>query len=80
MNVKLVIQKVNEEYYCHGDAVVKIEVECARCLEMFNLELVGELNFVIMTDTFSDTCIHLGWTRRKMGRLTRPSGLIAYIC
>lgn len=50
MNVKLVIQKVNEEYYCHGDAVVKIEVECARCLEMFNLELDGELNFVIMTD------------------------------
>ncbi len=50
MNVKLVIQKVNEEYYSHGDAVVKVEVECSRCLEMFNLELAGELSFVIKTE------------------------------
>jgi len=50
MNVKLAIQKVNEEYYCQGDAVVKVEVECSRCLEMFNLELAGELNFVIKTE------------------------------
>ena len=50
MNVKLVIQKVMEEYYCHGDAAVKVEIECSRCLEMFDLELVGELNFVVKTE------------------------------
>jgi len=50
MNVKLVIQKIKEEYYCHGDAGVKVEVECSRCLEIFELELIGELSFIIKTE------------------------------
>jgi len=49
-NVKLVIQKVKDEYYCHGEATVKVEAECSRCLEMFDLELNGELNFVVKTE------------------------------
>jgi uncharacterized protein len=49
-NVKLSIQKVKEEYYCHGEATVKVEAECSRCLELFDLELNGELNFVIKTE------------------------------
>jgi uncharacterized protein len=50
MNVRLSIQKVKEEFYCHGDTSVKVEVECSRCLEIFELELIGELSFVIKTE------------------------------
>jgi len=49
-NVRLVIQKVKDEYYCHGEATVKVEAECSRCLELFDLELIGELNFVVKTE------------------------------
>lgn len=50
MNVRLAIQKVKEEYYCHGEAAVKVEVECSRCLELFDMELIGELNFVVKSE------------------------------
>jgi len=47
LNVKLTIQKVGEEYYCQGYTTVMAELECARCLSLFDLELAGDLNFVI---------------------------------
>jgi uncharacterized protein len=47
LSVKLSIQKVNEEYYCQGYTSVVAEVECVRCLKHFDLELSGELNFII---------------------------------
>lgn len=47
LNVKLSIQKVNDEFYCHGYTSISAEAECVRCLKMFDLELSGELNFII---------------------------------
>jgi uncharacterized protein len=47
LNVKLTIHKVNEEYYCQGYASVMAEVECSRCLSLFDIELAGDLNFIV---------------------------------
>lgn len=50
MNVRLNIQQVREEYYCHGVVTVPVEEECSRCLEIFDTELTGELSFIIKTE------------------------------
>lgn len=47
MSVRLTIQKIKEEYYCQGYVMVPVEEECSRCLNMFNMELSGDLSFVI---------------------------------
>ncbi|SYZ72383.1 conserved hypothetical protein [Candidatus Zixiibacteriota bacterium] len=49
MSLRLVIQKVQEEYYCQGSVTVPVEEECSRCLSLFDAELKGELNFIIRT-------------------------------
>jgi uncharacterized protein len=45
--VKLNLQKMKEEYYCHGEIVAPAEIECSRCLEPYHDELRGELSFVV---------------------------------
>lgn len=47
MSIRLNIQLVNEEYYCHGVVAVPVEEECSRCLEVFDTELSGDLSFII---------------------------------
>jgi uncharacterized protein len=34
-------------YYCHGQAVSDVRLECARCLEEFTMTLRGEVDFSI---------------------------------
>jgi uncharacterized protein len=45
--VKLNIQKMKDEYFCHGEVVAPAEIECSRCLEPYHDKLRGELNFVV---------------------------------
>jgi uncharacterized protein len=54
MNVKLNVQKVKDEYYCHGYVTVPVEVECSRCLAMFNSNLAGELTFIVRAETATE--------------------------
>jgi uncharacterized protein len=49
MSVRIDIQKVGEEFYCHGFVSVPIEQECSRCLNPFDGELSGDLSFIIKT-------------------------------
>jgi len=49
MTVKIDIQKVKDEYYCHGRAAVPVEEECSRCLNPFDAELSGNFSFIIRT-------------------------------
>ncbi len=49
MSLRLVIQKVQEDYYCQGTVTVPVEEECSRCLNIFDAELTGDLNFIIKT-------------------------------
>jgi len=49
MSLRLNIQKVGEEYFCQGSVAVPVEQECARCLNLFETELSGELHFAIRT-------------------------------
>ena len=55
MNVKIDIQKVRDEYYCHGSANVPVEQECSRCLNPFDAELSGNFNFIVRTSEGSNT-------------------------
>jgi uncharacterized protein len=50
MHLVLTIQKVGDEYLCQGEVVVKTEQECSRCLNPFETDLSGELNFVLITE------------------------------
>lgn len=47
MIIKIDIQKVRDEYYCHGSANVPVEEECSRCLNPFGAELSGNFSFII---------------------------------
>ncbi len=49
MNLKIDIQKVRDEYYCHGYTSVPVEEECSRCLNPFEAELSGNFSFIIRT-------------------------------
>ncbi|MFH2036054.1 MAG: hypothetical protein ABIJ45_06590, partial [Candidatus Zixiibacteriota bacterium] len=50
MSLNLNIQRVGDEYYCHGEVSVCVEQECARCLNIFESELAGDLNFIARTE------------------------------
>ncbi len=45
--VKLNIQKMKEEFYCRGEVIAPVEIECSRCLEPYADKLHGELNFIV---------------------------------
>ncbi len=50
MSLTLNIQNVGDEFYCHGEVSVNTEQECSRCLNLFESELLGDLNFVARTE------------------------------
>jgi len=50
MSIRMSIQQIKGEYYCLGNVTVPVEEECARCLEIFDTELSGELNFIIKSE------------------------------
>jgi uncharacterized protein len=50
MSLILSIQKVNDEYYCQGEVSVRVEQECARCLNLFESDLTGDLNFIVKSE------------------------------
>jgi uncharacterized protein len=47
LTLRLHIQKVDNEYYCQGTIAAPVEQECSRCLNLFDDDLVGDLNFTI---------------------------------
>jgi uncharacterized protein len=49
MSLKLQIQKLQDEYYCQGTVQMPVEEECSRCLNLFDTDLTGDLNFIIKT-------------------------------
>ncbi|MBN2225885.1 MAG: DUF177 domain-containing protein [candidate division Zixibacteria bacterium] len=67
IKLKINLQKVKEEYLLHGVVKAPVDVECSRCLEMYESELVGELDVLIkttqtkavMASDSSEDCIYL---------------------
>ncbi len=51
LTVDLAIRQSGEEYYCQGNVDAKVELECARCLERFERQLSGPLDFVACSRT-----------------------------
>jgi uncharacterized protein len=49
MTVRLNIQRVDNEYFCHGTVTAPIEQECSRCLNPFEKDLSGDLSFTVRT-------------------------------
>ncbi|MCX6826767.1 MAG: DUF177 domain-containing protein [candidate division Zixibacteria bacterium] len=49
MALKVSIQKIKDDYYCHGSVMVPVEKECSRCLNIFDSELSGDFSFIIRT-------------------------------
>ena len=47
MKIRLNIQKVDNEYYCHGTVAAPVEQECSRCLSLFENDLTGDLSFSV---------------------------------
>lgn len=50
MKIRVMLQKIKDEFYCQGNVMVPVEEECSRCLETFDTDLSGELNFIITTE------------------------------
>lgn len=44
--LELDIQKVEEEYFCHGVLESQISLECARCLEPFKQKITNSTDFI----------------------------------
>ncbi len=49
IRLKVHLQKVKEEYLLHGLVTAPVDVECSRCLEMYESDLVAEMDVVIKT-------------------------------
>jgi len=49
IKLKINLQKIKEEYYLHGLVTAPVDVECSRCLEMFESEVITEFEIVIKT-------------------------------
>jgi uncharacterized protein len=47
VSLELDIQKPGEEYFCRGEVVAQVQLECARCLDAFERELVNQTDFII---------------------------------
>ncbi|MCP4704346.1 MAG: DUF177 domain-containing protein [candidate division Zixibacteria bacterium] len=47
LQLKISIQEVGEEYFCHAYLTVPVEEECCRCLGLFDDELCSDFNFSI---------------------------------
>lgn len=44
--LELDIQKVEEEYFCHGELESQVSLECARCLEPVNQKVTNSTDFI----------------------------------
>ncbi|MDF1545054.1 MAG: DUF177 domain-containing protein [bacterium] len=53
--VLLSIQKADEEYYCQGSLNSKAQLECARCLEPYETELVSDIDFIACSQEHYDS-------------------------
>lgn len=51
----LSIQRSGEEYFCQGEISAKMTLECARCLGTFDLDVVGELDFIACSQDHYDS-------------------------
>jgi len=49
--VKLNIQKSAEEYYCQGEIQADVELECARCLKLFQTDVNGQTDFIVCAES-----------------------------
>lgn len=47
VTVRLSIQKTDDEYFCQGEVSGIAEMECARCLGTFQVELSGPIDFIL---------------------------------
>ena len=47
VSIDLSIQKSGEEYFCQGEVTASVELECARCLEPFTMEIKGKTDFIV---------------------------------
>ena len=47
MEVKLSIQEIGSEYFCQAFLTAPVEVECCRCLTLFDDELTSDFNFSV---------------------------------
>ena len=45
--VDLHIHRSGDEYYCQGTLQANLQLECVRCLKKFDIELAGEMDFII---------------------------------
>jgi uncharacterized protein len=47
VRLELQIQQTGEEYYCQGTVTADFQLECARCLVPFEVQLSGPTDFII---------------------------------
>ncbi len=47
IRVELDIQQAGEEYFCQGNVISLVQMECARCLGTFERELTNPTDFII---------------------------------
>ena len=45
--ISLDIQKAEEEYYCQGELSAGLRLECSRCLELYETEIVSDIDFIV---------------------------------
>lgn len=50
VRVELDIQKSGEEFFCQADITADSVLECARCVEPFEIELTGRADFVVTSE------------------------------
>ena len=44
--LELDIQESGEEYYCQGNLIATVAIECARCLKPYKQEIDEKINFI----------------------------------
>ncbi len=50
IKIELAIQQSADEFFCQGQVMAQVTVECARCLVPFGQELSGPTNFVACSE------------------------------
>jgi uncharacterized protein len=58
VRVELAVQNSADEYFCQGQVVVRVALECARCLVRFEQELSGTIDFIACSE--EDATKHRG--------------------
>ncbi|MBN4076436.1 DUF177 domain-containing protein [Gemmatimonas aurantiaca] len=55
VGIDMSIQQTDTEYFVNGECSATVEMDCARCLEVAQIELHGELSLVVIRPTAGDT-------------------------